>query len=137
MKTLSKILIIILAVQLCACKKDNTNSSTNKQLTGKWQLIRTRIGNGGPGEWVNDDKTDIEQFNTYGTLTGSIFSDCKYVVKNSTVLTIITKTNATGNNTYTTNNASYNYYYKTTADSLTLSIQGAIEGDTMQFARIK
>ena len=137
MKTLSKILLIIIAAQLYACKKDNTNSPSNKQLTGKWQLIRTRIGNGGQGEWVNDVKTDIEQFNTDGTLTGSIFSDCKYVVKNSTVLTIITKANATGNNTYTTNNASYNYYYKTTTDSLTMSVQGATEGDTMQFARIK
>lgn len=78
MKKLTALLIIAIAVQLYACKKNENPVTThikkvNASLYGDWKFIGNYLSAGGPQYFVPAVTQTKTTFNTDGSLTGTSF----------------------------------------------------------------
>jgi len=106
MKTLTKTLILFTALitMFCACKKENSSATS---LTGRWKLVQSKVGTGGPGQWVTvpAEQSTYVQFDANGKLQGTAFAGyTSYAVKDSVTLVFSKDDNTKENYAYSINN---------------------------------
>jgi hypothetical protein len=115
MKTLTALLIVLFALHLCSCQKDNGSTIhrkiANASLFGDWKLAGNYISSGGPQYFVPAKVKSNATFNTDGGLTGTSFPTYnRYTLVDSVTIKL------TGAGTdYTT------FLYKINEDTLRMS----------------